>query len=149
MTDNRHRITEHRQPKTNNLQNTIENRKPKIMKSYRDLDVYNLAFDYALEVHHISLKLPKFELYEQGSQIRRSSKSIKDNTAEGYGRRRYKQDFIKFLVYAHASLLECLSQLEMIQKLYPGLETEDLLAKYDILGAKLFKFIMYVEKEWK
>jgi four helix bundle protein len=119
------------------------------MKSYRDLDVYNLAFDYALEVHHVSLKLPKFELYEQGSQVRRSSKSVKDNIVEGYGRRRYKQDFIKFLVYAHASLLECLSQLEMIQKLYPDLEIKDLLNKYDILGAKLFNFIMYVEKDWK
>ena len=119
------------------------------MKSYRDLDVYNLAFDYALEVHHVSLKLPKFELYEQGSQVRRSSKSIKDNIVEGYGRRRYKQDFIKFLVYAHASLLECLSQLEMIEKLYPELDVKLLIDNYDILGAKLFKFIMYVEKDWK
>ncbi|EGV44437.1 four helix bundle protein [Bizionia argentinensis JUB59] len=119
------------------------------MKSFRDLDVYNLACDYALEVHHISLKLPKFELYEQGSQVRRSSKSVKDNIVEGYGRRRFKMDFIKFLVYAHASLLECLSQLEMIQKIYPELEVDHLSAKYDVLGAKLFKFIIYVEKEWK
>jgi len=37
------------------------------MKSYKDLDIYNLAFEYAMEVHDISLKLPKFELYEQGS----------------------------------------------------------------------------------
>jgi four helix bundle protein len=119
------------------------------MKSYKDLDIYNLAFEYALEVHQLSLELPKFELYEQGSQVRRSSKSIKDNIVEGYGRRRYKQDFIKFLVYAHASLLECISQLEMIQKLYPELKTKELFEKYDVLGAKLFKFIMYVEKEWK
>lgn len=112
------------------------------MKSYRDLDVYNLAFEYALEVHHLSLKLPKFELYEQGSQVRRSSKSIKDNIVEGYGRRGYKQDFIKFLVYAHASLLECLSQLEMIEQLYPDLDVKIMIGKYDILGAKLFKFIM-------
>lgn len=119
------------------------------MKSYRDLDVYNLAFAYAIEVHHISLKLPKFELYEQGSQVRRSSKSIKDNIVEGWGRRCYKQDFIKFLIYAHASLLECLSQLEMIQHLYPEIETTVLTEKYDILGAKLFNFISYVEREWK
>ena len=119
------------------------------MKSYKDLDVYNLALDYALEVHHVSLKLPKFELYEQGSQVRRSSKSIKDNIVEGYGRRRYKKDFVKFLVYSHASLLECVSQLETIQKLYPALETTALLKNYDILGAKLFRFILYVEKEWK
>ena len=119
------------------------------MKSYKDLDIYNLAFEYAIEVHHLSLKLPKFELYEQGSQIRRSSKSIKDNIVEGYGRRRYKQDFMKFLVYAHASLLECISQLEMIQQIYSDLKTNALLEKYDVLGAKLFKFIKYVESEWR
>lgn len=119
------------------------------MKSYKDLDVYNSAFEYAIEIHHVSLKLPKFELYEQGSQIRRSSKSIKDNIVEGYGRRRYKKDFLKFLVYAHASLLECLSQLEMIKRIYPEIETTELIDKYDVLGAKLFKFIIYVENEWK
>lgn len=119
------------------------------MKSYRDLDVYKLAFEYAIEVHHLSLRLPKFEVYEQGSQIRRSSKSIKDNIVEGWGRRRYKQDFTKFLVYAHASLLECLSQLEMIHAIYPESELASLIEKYNILGAKLFSFIQYVEKEWK
>lgn len=119
------------------------------MKSYRDLDIYNLAFEHAIEVHHLSLKLPKFELYEQGSQIRRSSKSIKDNIVEGWGRRRYKQDFIKFLVYAHASLLESLSQLEMIRRLYPEIEATHLVEKYDVLGAKLFNFILFVEKDWK
>ncbi|WP_435139201.1 four helix bundle protein [Formosa sp. A9] len=119
------------------------------MKSYKDLDIYNLAFEYALEVHQITLLLPKFEVYEQGSQVRRSSKSIKDNIVEGYGRKRYKQDFIKHLVYAHASLLECVSQLEMIQGLYPEIEVAFILEKYDALGAKLFKFINYVESNWK
>jgi four helix bundle protein len=146
-TSNRQQTTENRQPKTDNRKQTTDNRKT--MKSYKDLDIYNLAFEYAIDVHHLSLKLPKFELYEQGSQLRRSSKSIKDNIVEGYGRRRYKQDFIKFLVYAHASLLECISQLEMIDKLYPDIGSLTLLEKYDILGAKLFKFIIYVEDEWR
>jgi four helix bundle protein len=70
------------------------------MKSYKDLEIYNLAFEYALQVHHVSLKMPRFELYELGSQVRRSSKSIKDNIIEGYGKRRYKQDFIKFLIFS-------------------------------------------------
>ena len=48
-------------------------------------------------------KLPAFELYEEGSQIRRSVKSVKSNIVEGYGRRRYKQDYIRFLTYAQAS----------------------------------------------
>lgn len=119
------------------------------MKSYKDLDIYNLSFDYAIEVHEMSLLLPSFERFEQGSQIRRSSKSIKDNIVEGYGRRRYKQDFIKFLVYAHASLLECISQLEMIQKLYPDSDVSNLISNYDTLGAKIFAFTRYVEKDWK
>ena len=119
------------------------------MKNYKDLDIYNLSFQYAIEVHEISLKLPKFELYEQGSQIRRSSKSIKDNIIEGYGRRTYKQDFIKYLIYSHASLLECLSQLEMIDQLYDFPEIRDLKANYEILGAKIYNFIKYVEKEWR
>ena len=89
------------------------------MSSYRDLDIYKLAFQLSLEVHRLSLKLPKFELYEQGSQVRRSSKSVKDQIVEGYGRRRYKADFIKFLVYAQASNDECTGQIETIIELYP------------------------------
>ena len=119
------------------------------MKSYKDLDIYNLAFEYSIQVHHASLKMPKFELYEQGSQVRRSSKSIKDNIIEGYGRRRYKQDFIKFLTYSHASLLECKGQLETIQVLYTIEAVPELIDKYDTLGAKIFNFIIYVEKHWK
>jgi four helix bundle protein len=119
------------------------------MKSYKDLDIYNLAFTYAIEVHKISIKLPKHELYEQGSQLRRSSKSIKDNIVEGYGRRTYKQDFLKFLTYAHASLLECLSQLEMIDELYEIPEVQEIKDKYDLLGGKIFSFIQYVEKNWR
>lgn len=119
------------------------------MKSYKDLEIYKMAFELAIKVHEISLTLPKYELYEQGSQVRRSSKSIKDNIVEGYGRKKYKADFIKFLVYSHASLLECVSQLEMIDKLYKIKDIKILLSDYDRLGAKLYNFIKYVEKDWK
>jgi len=119
------------------------------MKSYKDLDIYKMAFNLAEEVHHLTLELPKYELYEQGSQLRRSSKSIKDNIVEGYGRRKYKAEFIMFLIYAQATLLETQSQLETIQKLYEIDKTGSLIESYNILGAKLFSFIKYVEKEWK
>ncbi|GAH49835.1 unnamed protein product, partial [marine sediment metagenome] len=46
------------------------------MSSFKDLEIYKIAFDLALKVHNASLKLPQFELYEQGSQIRQSSKRI-------------------------------------------------------------------------
>ncbi len=88
------------------------------MKSYRDLEIYQSAYCLALEVHGITMQLPKFELYEQGSQVRRSSKSIKDNIVEGYGRKAYKREFIRFLIFAHASCDETISQLNMINDLY-------------------------------
>ncbi|WP_243699209.1 four helix bundle protein [Flavobacterium hiemivividum] len=81
------------------------------MKSYKDLDVYNLALSLFYRTHRLSLTLPKYELYELGSQIRRSSDSVATNIVEGYGRKRYKMDFIKFLTYSHASNLETICHL--------------------------------------
>ncbi|MGZ8540378.1 MAG: four helix bundle protein [Chitinophagaceae bacterium] len=72
------------------------------MKSYRDLEVYKESKRLAIEIHKLSLTLPKFELYEEGGQIRRSSKSVTSMIVEGYGRRKYKADFIKYLVYSQA-----------------------------------------------
>lgn len=120
------------------------------MKTYRDLEIYKEAYNLALKIHEMSLLLPNYELYEQGSQIRRSSKSIKDSIAEGYGRKRYKADFIKFLVYAHASCDETISQLNMISDLYykenPLFE---LINAYEILGSKINRFTKFVDENWK
>jgi four helix bundle protein len=120
------------------------------MSNYKDLEIYKIAFELARRVHLASLKLPSFELHEQGSQIRRSSKSIKDQIAEGYGRRRYKPEFIKFLIYAQSSCDETTSQLEMLLVLYPKIQDfHDLLPDYENLGKKINSFIQYVETSWK
>ena len=60
-----------------------------------------MAREMVVEVHKMSLQLPKYELYETGSQIRRSSKSVKSNIVEGYGRRYYKHDFIRCISFTH------------------------------------------------
>ena len=120
------------------------------MSSYRDLEIYQIACALAKRVHIASLRLPSFELYEQGSQVRRSSKSIKDQIAEGYGRRRYKPEFIKFLIYAQSSCDEITSQIDMIIQLYPDLlDFHELSLEYDNLGKKINNFIQYVETSWK
>ena len=55
----------------------------KKFQSYEDLGIYKIAKELAVEVHKMTLeKLPKFEMYEQGSQIRRSSKSVVSNISE-------------------------------------------------------------------
>ncbi|NOX85371.1 MAG: four helix bundle protein [Chlorobi bacterium] len=120
------------------------------MSGYENLEIYQMAFDYAIEIHHASLKLPQFELFEQGSQIRRSSKSIKDQISEGYGRRRYKADFIKYLIYAHASCDELKGQLKMLTILYPNIkEFAEYQELYQKLSIKINNYIQYVEKNWR
>ncbi len=118
--------------------------------SYRDLEIWKLARETAIAVHRMTLdNLPKFEMYEEGSQIRRSAKSISANIVEGYGRRRYKQEFIRFLVFAHASCDETIEHLEMLFEtgsLTNELVYRDLSARLDLLGRKLNAFIDSVER---
>jgi four helix bundle protein len=118
------------------------------MKSYKDLEIYQNAFNLAIEAHKTTLKLPKYECYELGSQTRRSAQSIRANIVEGYGRRKYKADFIKFLIFAEGSLLETESHLEMIKQLYQDVDINQLLEKYSQLGKQLNKFIQYVENNF-
>jgi four helix bundle protein len=72
-------------------------------RSYKYLDIYKNSYDLAMKVHNLTLGLPKFEQYEEGSQLRRSSKSIVSNIVEGFGRKRYKRELLRFLKYALAS----------------------------------------------
>ena len=120
-------------------------------KSYRDLEIYQLSYRLAMKIHKMSLKLPKYELHEEGSQIRRSSKGVSSCIVEGYGRRKYKNDFIRFLIYAQASCDETETHLDFIYDSgYIAKELHrDLKEENDKLGRKINKFIQYVEKEWK
>ena len=68
--------------------------------SYRTLEVWQLSRTLVVDIRQMTLtKLPKFEMFEEGSQIRRSIKSVKSTIVEGYGRRRYKQEFVRYLTY--------------------------------------------------
>ena len=117
------------------------------MSGYRDLNVYQEAHRLGVNIHTFSLKLPKFELYETGSQIRRASKAISANIVEGYGRRRYPADYVKFLVYAQATCDETNEWLTYIQDLYADLaqEARKFLSEIDTLGRQLNLFIQAVE----
>ena len=118
--------------------------------SYRDLEIWKLAREIAIAVHRMTLQnLPKFEMYEEGSQIRRSAKSVAANIVEGYGRRRYKQEFIRFLVFAHASCDETIDHLEMLfdtKSLTNEVVYRELRTQLDLLGRKLNVFIDSVER---
>ena len=96
------------------------------------------------------MRLPQYELYEEGGQVRRSSKSVAACIVEGYGRRQYKAEFVKYLIYAHASCDETIEHLNLIRETHvsDGLEAEDLIQGYEELGGKINRFIRYVESRW-
>ena len=78
-------------------------RKAKV-ESFEDLEVFQRAYRLSLEVHRASLELPGIEQRALGDQIRRASKSICANVAEGYGRQnRSKAEFKRFLAMAIGS----------------------------------------------
>jgi four helix bundle protein len=115
-------------------------------KTYKDLDIYNLALQLFLEVHPVSLKLPRYELYELGSQLRRASDSVVTNIVEGYGRRKYKADYVRFLIFSHSSCLETINHLNKLATLYPDFKTNFNIfeAEYEKLGGKIYNYIRYI-----
>jgi len=118
--------------------------------SYRNLDVWKMARELVIDIHKMTLqKLPKFEAFEEGGQIRRSSKSVRSTLVEGYGRRHYKQDFIRYLHYAIASNDETLDHLEILYET-GSLTDKELYAniheRLEILGKKLNMLIQSVTK---
>lgn len=91
----------------------------------------------------MTLRLPKYEMYEEGSQIRRSSKGVASCFVEGSGRKKYKSDFIKFLIYDHASCREKIIYLNFIKDAHEIDEKEInfFLDAYNEIGSKINKFI--------
>jgi len=79
--------------------------------SYRNLEVWKLACEISHEIHKMTFTLPVFEQYEEGRQIRKSSKSVRSTIVEGYGRRYYKADFTRFIIYALAPNDETINHL--------------------------------------
>jgi four helix bundle protein len=109
------------------------------MTSYRDLDIYKESKRLAIEIHKMSLTLPKHELYEEGSQIRRSAKSVTSMILEGYGRGRYKADFIKYLVYSQSKCDETIIHLDFLFEtgsLTDNAKYKDLSNDYELLSKR-------------
>ena len=118
--------------------------------SYKNLEIWQLAREIVIDIHKMTLQnVPGFEMYEEGRQIRKSIKSVKSTIVEGYGRRRYKQEFIRFLVYAIASNDETTDHLETLFETNSLADKEvyqNLSERLDKLGRKLNLFIKSVSK---
>jgi four helix bundle protein len=121
------------------------------MKSYRDLEIYRLSKELAVEVHKVSLTLPKHELYEEGQQVRRSSKAITSAIVEGYARRRYKKDYIKYLIYSQAECDETMMHIDFIihtNSICDGSPLLTLGDRYDRLSKMINRYTTWVEENF-
>lgn len=119
--------------------------------SYKNLEIWHILRELVIDIHKMTLTdLPKFEMYEEGSQIRRSVKSVKSNIVEGYGRHRYQQDYIRFITYSLASNDETIDHLETLfetesrrkKDVYDSLHD-----KLEMLGKKLNLFRQALERK--
>jgi four helix bundle protein len=120
------------------------------MPGYRDLNVFNEAYRVALELHHITKeRFPQHEQMELGSQLRRASKSIALNIAEGYGKSALsKREYIKYLSIAMGSADEVAVELCFSRDLgYLQEEEYKVIAdKCDKIGRQLRRLIESQQK---
>jgi len=125
----------------------MDERKP---RPHEKLEVYRLAHDLGLRVHAMTLRLPKFEMYEEGSQVRRSSKSVSAQIVEGHALRQYKAEYLHYLARAYASAEETIEHLRNLLETGSAAavadECQDLTKEYSVLCRKLFNYMGSVQK---
>jgi len=118
--------------------------------SYKNLQIWQLSRELVIDTHNMSLhELPKFEMFEEGGQIRRSVKSVKSNIVEGYGRRKYHKEYIRFLTFSISSNDETIDHLETLfetDSLTNEALYNDLHSRLEILGKKLNLFLQALER---
>ena len=118
-----------------------------MIKTVSDLEVFKLSYQLAMEIFNFSRNFPKEERYSLTDQVVRSSRSVSANIAEGWGKRTYENEFKRHLVYAMGSLEETKVWLYFSKdcKYLDVLVFEQLTAKYDELGARIYKLF----ENWK
>jgi four helix bundle protein len=117
------------------------------IKKFEDLEIWIMARELAKEVYEL-IQVDGFKNeYKLKEQIKSSSGSVMDNIAEGFGRGS-RLEFVQFLSVAKGSLDECKSQLYRIfdYKLIDEKTFDNYYHKADILGAKIFVFMEYLNK---
>jgi four helix bundle protein len=109
-----------------------------MLRSYRDLLVWQKAVELAVLIYRLTEGFPKREIYGLASQIRRAGVSVPSNIAEGYGRGSRKE-YLRFLSIAQGSLKELETQTILAQRLgYATVsQAERILSDSEIVGKML------------
>ena len=118
-----------------------------MIKTFRDLEVYEESYSLMIKVHELVKKLPVYERNDLASQMRRASKSCPANIAEGGAKRRFEKEFKHYLDAAIGSANEMEVHLDTSKDLgylERGICVQ-LLDKYSKLGGKLTN----LQRNWK
>lgn len=118
-----------------------------MIKSFKDLEIYHEAYELAIIVNRNVNKLPLFEKNDLGSQLRRASKSVPSNIAEGWAKRQFEKQFKLHLNSSIGSCNEMEVHLNMAKDLgfWGKSFCEELIERYIFLGGK----IVNLQKNWK
>ena len=96
-----------------------------MVRSYRDLEVWQKAMDLVVASYRLTNLFPKSETYGLSSQIQRSAASVPANIAEGHGRE-HLGDYLHHLSVANGSLMELETHILVAGRLnYPQQESVD------------------------
>jgi four helix bundle protein len=90
------------------------------MRDYHQLDLWQRAMTYTVQIYEFTAQLPEAERYNLTAQLRRAATSVPLNIAEGSGCST-DAEFARFVGYAYRSLKEVVTGLELCQRLYPAL----------------------------
>ena len=126
------------------MEDRLETKK---ISKVNELDVYKLAFEAAMQIFEISKSFPAEEKYSLTDQIRRSSRSVCSNLAEGWRKRKYKAVFINKLSDAGQEASETQTWLEFASacSYVDPKSLQELYEKYDHIFAMLITMDRKVE----
>lgn len=118
------------------------------IRSHRDLEVYNMAFEAAMEIFDLTENFPKEEKYSLTDQIRRSSRSVCSNLAEAFRKRKYPKSFVSKLSDSEGEAAETQVWLDFsFECSYIDKETYDrLYESYNNIIGKLVNMSLQPEK---
>ena len=119
-----------------------------MLKSFRELKVWQKSYDLCLDVFRITKNFPGEERYVLSSQMRRSALSIPSNIAEGYGRKT-RADYIRILYIAYGSACELDTQISLSGDLnyLQMTEIENIKEEISEVGIMLRALIRALEKK--
>jgi four helix bundle protein len=95
----------------------VPTRRLAVIRSYADIEAFRRAMALLKPVHRFARRLPDFEKFELAAQVRRASKSVPTNIAEGYGKRRSARHFKAYLENALGSANEMIVHLQVAETL--------------------------------